>query len=553
MRVVFSILLSAIIAQAANVDAGSITKDIERQLETPKSLPKVTVPQIDTQEKQTSPSVIKVYVKAFKINGNTVVATSELENVLSVYLGKTLTFDELQDATRAIVEYYRTKGYSARAFLPPQEIQDGIVEIMIIEGKLSAIEIDTQTSKRLKGDMAKGIIETAHPIGKTLEIKKLEKGLLILGDTPGIRPASSLSAGESAGDSKLKVKLEDTAFVSGTINGSNTGSKSTGTNQLSLSSAINSPSSIGDQIVFQGMRTQGIDYGRLSYSLPLGYSGLRLGMNGSKMKYETVEGANADGKSKNIGFNLSYPILRSPNANLSVSLAYDKKSYLNKSAGTIISDKTNDVTTLSFNGNTYDSKGYNNYGISITRGNLDLTGLASDYQTDQNTAKTNGYYLKTVLNLARTQYLNDTLSLNISSTLQKSNKNLDSGERMYLGGSSGIRAYPNNEASGDEGWMINAELTKILPFGFNASLFYDIGEIKQHEELYSGWQGAGIDSNHYQLKGYGVSVGYGYGSWSAKATVAYKDGHNPNPQPNGSDNDGTKKEPRVWLSISKAF
>ena len=172
----------------------------------------------------------------------------------------------------------------------------------------------------------------------------------------------------------------------------------------------------------------------------------------------------------------------------------------------------------------------------------------------QSTAQTNGNFIKTVLNLSRMQILTDDITFSVLGTLQKANKNLDSGEKLYLGGSSGIRAYPSNEAGGDEGWMLNLDLTKNLPYGFSLSYFYDIGEIKQHDSLYTGWQGNSTAENKYRLEGTGIAAGYTNNGWSGKLSLAYKVGDNPNASiTDGTDNDGTNKDPRVWVNIAKAF
>jgi len=546
----------SLVAYASSPDAGTITKDIEKKLEIKQQQPLPT-PKLQTQqetEKKTTPSAIKIQVNGFKISGNSVIATQKLQAVLAPFVGKSLSFSELQDASRTIPEYYRDNGFSSRAFLPPQEVQGGIVEIMILEGKLSAIEIDTATSTRLQPQIAKDIIENAHPMGDILEVKKLEKGLLILGDTPGIRPASSLVAGENAGDSKLKVKLEDTSLFNGNVGYSNSGSKSTGDEQFTASLGVNSPSSVGDQLTFQGMKTRGIDFIKVGYSVPFGTSGLRFGLNTSKMTYEVVEGSEADGKSTSTGFNFNYPAIRSSNANVTFILSYDHKRYLNRSAGTVISDKENNIWNATLLGASYDTTGQNSYGLTLTNGKLDLTALDSDYQADQSTAKTDGEFAKAVLNLGRTQFIADDSSFSLQGMMQQSNKNLDSGEKIYLGGASGVRAYPSSEAGGDEGWMINAELTKNLQNGFALGFFYDIGEVKQHHTLYTGWQGGSTAGNSYRLKGLGTSLSYASGTLSMKATAAFRDGQNPNPNvTDGTDNDGTKKNPRIWFNITKVF
>lgn len=556
MKNLYFSLISIVSAGAlfAAPDAGTLNKEIEKQFDQHKPLPKAP-PKLeqDGTVKKSESSSIKISVSGFKISGNTIVSTEDIQSVLAQYIGKSLSFGELQDATRSIVNLYRERGFTTRAFLPPQEVKDGIIEIMILEGKLSSIEIESDGLTRLNSDQGKAIITTAHPVGSTLNITKLERGLLLLSDVPGITSASSLAAGESAGDSKLKLKLQDAPLMNSSLSYVNSGSKSTGTNQYSFSGGINSPSAIGDQITLQSMATHGIRYLKGGYSLPAGSSGARVGANTSWMSYRVIEGTAADGKARTFGLYGSYPLIRTPKENLSITVNLDRKTYFNRSVGTPISDKKNDVLGITLGGGKYDELGQTNYGITLSRGKLNLTKLESDYLADQAAAGNNGYFSKLTLNASRTQVINDTLSASLSGMIQYTNHNLDSGEKMYLGGAYGVRAYPTNEAGGDEGWLINAELTKNFFNGFSTGLFYDIGRIKQHHNLYDNWQGASSAGNTYLLKAIGINLNYTYGTWSAKATVAWKDGKNPNPTTDGTDNDGTTKDPRVWVQVMKVF
>ena len=50
-------------------------------------------------------------------------------------IGKNVTFKELQDLIENFNYLYATKGYvTARAFLPPQTIENGVVKINLVEG-----------------------------------------------------------------------------------------------------------------------------------------------------------------------------------------------------------------------------------------------------------------------------------------------------------------------------------------------------------------------------------------------------------------------------------
>lgn len=539
---------------AAVPDAGSISSDIQKQLDSSVKHP-ATPLQIGEKKEDIRPFDIgtRVMVRSFKITGNTLISSEELSSVVSHFIGKELSFTQLEDAARAIADYYREKGFSARAFLPPQEVVNGQIEIMVLEGKLSAIEIEAETAKRFSASRAKNIIETAHPTGKVLEIDKLQRGLLILNDTPGVTSASRLEAGAGAGDSKLRVKLQDAPLINGVFLGSNSGQRSTGRNQGIVSAGINSPSGIGDQITLQSMVTHGIRYGKLGYTIPLGASGAKIGASYSAMSYYVVLGPEATGTATTAGVNFSYPILRSGTKNLTFNSALDKKDYANYSAGTLISDKTAHVFSNGLTYTKFDTSGQTSLGFTYTLGYINLKDNESDYLADQQTKRSHGRYSKLTLNASRNQMLNETTFLSTNFTAQKSSKNLDSGEKMYLGGSSGIRAYPSNEGGGDEGYMISLELSKSFANNFAGSVFYDYGRIKQNRDLYNGALTTLNPYNIYDLKGWGLSTTYTQGTMSIKGSVAWRVGTNPNTQADGSDNDGTKEAARVWVSLSKAF
>jgi hypothetical protein len=60
---------------------------------------------------------------------------------------------------------------------------------------------------------------------------------------------------------------------------------------------------------------------------------------------------------------------------------------------------------------------------------------------------------------------------------QTASKNLDSSEKFSLGGINGVRAYPQGEASGDEGYRGTVELRHNVMPNVQATVFYDWGKV----------------------------------------------------------------------------
>jgi len=314
---------------------------------------------------------------------------------------------------------------------------------------------------------------------------------------------------------------------------------------------------LGDLLTLSVMASDGNRYLRVEDTLPIGSSGLRFGMNASGLTYRLTSpeysSLGSEGTSKTIGFSMAYPIIRSRKENLNASINFDNKYYLNQTSGAITSDFVIHSASFGLNGNLFDDYfdgGANNASLTWTVGDVDLSGSANQ-SSDATTANTQGHYTKSRYSVSRQQKLSEDWSLFASYNAQWTRRNLDSSEGFYLGGFTGVRAYPTNEGRGSQGQMLNLELRAQLVEGFNWLGFYDWGRVVVNaDKNFSG----SSSLNSYELRGYGMTV-----SWQTdkgltlKATWSKRVGANPNPSSTGSDQDGTLKLNRFWFSASLAF
>jgi hemolysin activation/secretion protein len=131
-------------------------------------------------------------------------------------------------------------------------------------------------------------------------------------------------------------------------------------------------------------------------------------------------------------------------------------------------------------------------------------------------------------------------------------KNLDSSEKFSLGGPNAVRAYPVNEALGDEGYLLNVELRYDAYQNIEVIGFIDHGGTVLHA---TPWTGSNIGApNQYTLSGGGIGVNWKVpGNFMIKGVMAERIGNNPGQSANGYDSDGSHKAPRFWVSLSKYF
>src|ERR1700674_2369953 len=89
-----------------------------------------------------APADFKFKITGFRFSGSSVFHEADLKALLQDFVGREVSLADLEQATDRVTRYYRDRGYFvARAYIPAQEIKDGVVEILILEGKLGQIEI----------------------------------------------------------------------------------------------------------------------------------------------------------------------------------------------------------------------------------------------------------------------------------------------------------------------------------------------------------------------------------------------------------------------------
>ena len=133
-------------------------------------------------------------------------------------------------------------------------------------------------------------------------------------------------------------------------------------------------------------------------------------------------------------------------------------------------------------------------------------------------AQTNGRYSRIAYSASRLQRVTDSTLIQLQLAGQQASKNLDSSEKFALGGANAIRAYPQGEASGDEGLRATLELRQTLSANLQGIAFYDWGSIKVNKNPF----GAAAASNNRSLGGAGVGLNASFDKVQLKAALAWR-------------------------------
>ncbi len=533
--------------QAAGIlpDAGQSIRNIESA---PLTLPpsqrlNLSVP--DAQDGKVPSGGPTLQVKGFRISGNQAIAGDELLLLLDDLKNRELTVGELQQAAQRLSQHYRQHGYPlARAYLPPQEIDQGVVEIALLEGRYGQVQLDNRS--RVVDGVLKAPLGGLQP-GDTVESKALERSLLLLSDTPGVEVKSTLKPGATVGATDLIVETRPGPLVSGSIDMDNYGNRFTGQNRLGASLNLNSPLGLGDQLSLRAMGSDEEEkYHRIGYQLPISAAGTQFGVAYSDMDYQLgkdFDDLDAHGNARIASAYVLHPVVRSRNFSLYGHLQYDDKRLKDDiDLFDVRSDKRSRNWSGGFTGNAQDEfagGGVTSFALTYTHGDLNIE--AGEIEAfDTATAGTQGAFNKWNPSLVRLQRLTERLSLYTQLQGQITDGNLDSAEEISLGGIYGVRAYPQGEASGDQGWLANLELRYALTPQWQLLSFLDHGEVRLNKDTWDN------GDNHRSLSGAGVGASWSAYGWQVSAVSAWKLG-NADPQ---SDVDRT---PRVWAQVVRFF
>jgi hemolysin activation/secretion protein len=95
----------------------------------------ITLPsaQAQTTSESTPERAARFTVRAFHIEGATLVPEKQLQAALAPWLNKPITLLHLQHAARTMADVYRAEGWPVRPQVPTQDVVDGVVTLSVVE------------------------------------------------------------------------------------------------------------------------------------------------------------------------------------------------------------------------------------------------------------------------------------------------------------------------------------------------------------------------------------------------------------------------------------
>lgn len=442
----------------------------------------------------------------------------DFQQIIKPYIGRKVDLAILNYIATQITQYYHSQGYFlSRAFVEPQEVEQGIVKISVIEGNVNHVYFDDPDGL-LANDILKiseGVKEKIESL-RPLHAPTLERYMLLLNDGAGVVVQSILSASSNsdevgAVDVVLKISQKNPSL---SVGYNNYGSRFIGPHQADVEYRLGGVFSSYDQLSLQGVLSvplKELQYGFVSYDLPLNEDGLRLNLASSYSNSEpglNLEDLEVEGDSLSLEAGLSYPLIRSRRTVFNVGGSFilknnavefldselidDKIRYLSLYTNIQYLDQWNGVSSASASV----SKGFNI---------LEATRTGSD---NLSRAQGRSDFVKVEARISRLQKLNENWSFFGFVEGQYAPHPLLSSQEFGYGGVKVGRAYDSSEITGDQGVTAGLELSynninpiNALNFSITPFAFYDIGKVWNEdtggESLSAASAGFGVD---YQFR-----------------------------------------------------
>lgn len=521
-------MASAAEAPSTAPTAGSTMRDIKDiQLNTSvQRKPEVKITEGESVSWPIDDSV-KIKVNGFRLTGQDVLNQTEVDKILKDKVGKEMTFKELKEVAATLTKYLQNKDYMvAKVYLPAQRIGKGIVELTAVMGKYDQILVENDS--KISNEQIKKQLIRLKP-GNYIKRSEVERGVWLISDLAACDSKVTIAPGSKPGTSNVTFIVHKHKGPVGSVFADNYGNRYTGRNELGFNYNWLNPAKQGDILSITGLTTGGgKNNGDVTYYVPFAEDGNQFEVGYSRLHYilgNEYDSSDSYGTSDSVHAAWRYAIRRSSRNNQYVKLGLELSRLQDDKLGELYAEKQDTGMNLSFYGDEIDRKGYSSYDFTYKWGNLEIK---NDIATTIDNAgpETSGGFHKLTTRLVRQQTLNPRSYVLLSLRGQLANKNLDSYEKMELGGAYGVRAYPQGEVSGDEGYLASAEYRYIIPVKnrpdqtMQLAAFLDHGGVRINKDMYYN------GSNVRHLSGYGIGLLWGRtDDWLIRMSYSWKLGH----------------------------
>lgn len=424
----------------------------------------------------------EIHVTKIRLQGQTILTEQELKSLLEPYENRNIGSDELQQLRMDLSKLYFRKGYvNSGVVIPDQKVENGVIALQAIEGKLSTVEV---TGNRW---LSAAYIDRSLRIGAAgpLNIADLRDNLRAFEQNPLVSDVhAELLPTQQFGESRLLVSVKERHPFQLALNVDNYRSASTGVEQAHLQGKYFNLTGLGDEASVNFGATQGIREYSVGYAIPIWPTQAQANFYQAQSTINIVQ---PDFKALGIRYEVRLfggavrvPVFKRGNHTLSLQTGLDVKqvkSYLFDDMPTSFTTgfQNGEARVSVVNGGGTWSIAKATQMLSITGGIKVGTGL---FDATVNATEPDAKFTALTGQAMHFYRVGDTWgTLKSRLSAQYSFDDLIATEKFMLGGASSVRGYVENQASGDNGanlsveWHLPLRKPSMIPFAFKYEVY----------------------------------------------------------------------------------
>ena len=420
-------------------------------------------PQIDIEaekpktEAEAGPAFM---LKGVKIIGASIFKPEEFKGTYEPYLGKEVTFRDVETIAGKIKEVYGKKGYlTTIVYVPEQNIVDGVVELRISEG--TAGEVKVEGNKWFSGSLISKFIHVKK--NELLNVFRLQRDLLRLNQNADLEVKAVLEQGKETGASDIVLKVTDKFPYHAGTSVDNQGTRLVGKYRDSLSFRSSNLTGLGDTVYYSTIMSATSSGNFVTYAIPVDTYGTKAAFDltqfFSKLGQE-YKGYDITGTTEIYTPHMSGEIYLSDIFQASVDAGLEIKSVKKQTMGRVTTNDQLRMPYFSFNLSKMDSflgGGQTSFSPKATFSTSNFLGASKVNHPTSSRKGTGGFFAKYEQSVSRFQKFLYESYMILRSQFQFASHTLPPSEQLQMGGAYSVRGYPEGDYLSDYGATFSAE------------------------------------------------------------------------------------------------
>ena len=392
-------------------------------------------------------------------------------------LKRGITLGQIESIADEITKFYRERGFIlAKAYIPKQEVREGIVTLTLLLGMLGSVEV--VNNKVFSSSTISSVFDSM--LTKPVTSSQVEENLYLINDYPGLSVSGFFEAGHQVGDTKLNVNVNSEEKYTYNLRLDNHGTTDTGKYRVFADFQVNNLLGIADILnlsILTAMAPSNTNYWKVFYQTKLFTPKLFLNLGASINQFvidRQSTSLDLNGIVSTEGFSTQYKYKRSRVSNKTFEFRYQSiESDLQLGdlldIGNALDEKISTTSLI------YKFDFLQENAKRLHQGNVSLTSGQYEYGNSGQIEKdfkftTFDYSLLTFIGIP---FTDSTSRLIVRAGGQFSGKYLSSIVKYSLAGASRARAYSPNVFSADDALFTSLDLIFNSPDIFDFSIFGD--------------------------------------------------------------------------------